>query len=261
MQLPSISVLKLQNSAEITRLTNLAAPIGALVISFIIIIFVVWPKFSQVLRLQGANKDLTIRSSNLSQKASKLASLDSILLEQQLVAAEQLLPSDKSIFTLVSQIEKTAGASGVLLNRVELTPGNLSQGAVSDKPVPSQSQAKDELSGVASRIQLKLSISSDYRSLVIFLNNILSLPRALAVRDLTISAASSGTLSSQIKASMLLDAYWKPLPKQLASIETPVEEPSANEAARLERIKSTGFSTFPTVPSVPLGRQDIFAPF
>lgn len=259
MQLPTIAILKSENSAQLTKLTNLAAPVGALVISLLILIFVVWPKFSEVLRLRTANKDLTSRAFNLNQKADKLASLDNLLLEQQLVAAEQLLPSDKSVFTLVSQIEKTAGASGVLLSRVELTPGNLSENAVPDKPVPAQSAGKEDL-GVASKIQLKISISSDYRSLVIFLNNILSLPRAVAVRDLTI-AASSSTGSSQIKASMLVDAYWKALPKQLASIESPVEEPTPNEASRLERISSTGFSTLPSIPSVPLGRQDIFAPF
>ncbi|OGD89107.1 hypothetical protein A3F45_04185 [Candidatus Curtissbacteria bacterium RIFCSPHIGHO2_12_FULL_41_17] len=260
MQLPTIAILKSENSAQLTKLTNLAAPVGALVISVLILIFVVWPKFSEVLRLRTANRDLTTRAFNLTQKADKLGSLDNLLLEGQLVAAEQLLPSDKSVFTLVSQIEKTAGASGVLLSRVELTPGNLSENAAPDKPVAAQSAAKDDTLGVASKIQLKISISSDYRSLVIFLNNILSLPRAVAVRDLTI-AASSSSGSSQIKASMLVDAYWKALPKQLASIESPVEEPTPNEASRLERISSTGFSTLPSIPSVPLGRQDIFAPF
>ncbi len=260
MELPTVSILKSGNSAVLTKFSNLAAPVGALVVSVLILLFVVWPKFSEALQLRSANKDLAIRASNLSQKADKLRTLDSLVLEEQLVAAEQLLPSDKSVFTLVSQIEKTAGASGVLLSRVELTPGNLSENAIPDKPTPAQSAGKDDTLGVASKIQLKISISSDYRSLVIFLNNILVLPRAVAVRDLTIAASSSGG-SSQIKASMLLDAYWKALPKQLASIETPVEEPTAEEAARLDRISSTGFSTLPSIPSVPLGRQDIFAPF
>lgn len=259
MHLPTISILRSENSAQLTKFSNLAVPVGALVVSLLILIFVVWPKFSEVLRLRNANKDLTTRAFNLGQKTDKLSSLDNLLLEQQLVSAEQLLPSDKGVFTLVAQIEKTAGASGVLLSRVELTPGNLSENAVPDKPVPAQSTGKEDLQ-VASKIQLKISVSSDYRSLVIFLSNILSLPRAVAIRDLTI-AASSSSGSSQIKASMLLDAYWKSLPKQLASIESAVEELTANEASRLERIRSTGFSILPSVPSVPLGRQDIFAPF
>jgi|SRR3989344_3291613 len=261
MQIPSISILKSQSNVGFTKYSSLSAPVGALVVSLVILVFVVWPKFSEVLRLRSANNDLAIRAQNLSIKAEKLKGLDQALLEQQLVAAEQLLPSDKSVFTLVSQTEKTAGASGVLLNRVELTPGNLSENAAPDKPVPASPSENEDVSSQASKIQLKISISSDYRSLVIFLNNILSLPRAVSVRDLTIAASSSSPQSSQIKASMLLDAYWKPLPKQLASIESSVEEPTPNEAARLERIRSTGFSTPTSVPSVPLGRQDIFAPF
>lgn len=260
MQLPTISILKSENSAQFAKYTNLALPVLALVFSFLVLIFVVWPKFTQVLRLRGANRDLVTRVANLSQKADKLGSLDNILLEQQLVAAEQLLPSDKGVFTLVSQIEKTAGVSGVLLTRVELTPGNLSENAAPDKPLPAASGSQDETLGVASNIQLKISVSSDYRSLVIFLNNLLSLPRAVAVRELAIASSSSSGLS-QIKASMLLDAYWKALPKQLASIESPVEDLTDNEVARLERIGSTGLSSIPSIPSVPLGRQDIFAPF
>ena len=258
MQIPTLSILK-SNNVGLSKISNLAAPGGAILISLIILALIVWPKFSDVLRLRTANKDLVTRAESLAKKADRLGGFDRIVLEEQLVSAEQLLPSDKSVFNLVSQVEKTAGASGVLLNRVELTPGTLSESAPPDKPVPTAPQVKDDVVTIAPKIQLKIQFSSDYRSLVIFLNNVLSLPRTIAIRELTI--ASSSGQSSQIKASMIVDAYWKPLPKQLAAIESAIEDLTPTEKARLERISSTGLSTLPSVPSVPLGRQDLFAPF
>jgi Tfp pilus assembly protein PilO len=164
---------------------------------------------------------------------------------------------------LVGQIERSAAASGVLLSRIEVAPGSLSE-SLSEKPAPASSGAGEgtDVGDVAQKVQLKVTLSSDYKSLLQFLNNMLSLSRVITIRDLSVSAASSSSgESSQIRISLTFDAYWKPLPKQLASIESPIAELTPSESARLENVQLTGFVTPPTVPEVSKGKPDLFAPF
>ena len=263
MQLPTLSTLRTSSNVNLARLTSLAIPIGSIIVSVLIILLIVRPKFMEVFRLRASNQELSVRVQSLQQKIEKLENLDRGELEQQLTAAEQLLPSDKGVFSLVGQIEKSAAASGVLLSRIEVAPGSLSE-SLPEKPAPAPSDAGEgtDVGDVAQKVQLKVSLSSDYKSLLQFLNNMLSLSRVITIRDLSVSAASSSSgESSQIRISLAFDAYWKPLPKQLASIESPIAELTPSESARLENVQLTGFVTPPTVPEVPKGKPDLFTPF
>jgi len=261
MQLPSLSTLKTSSNIELTRLISLAIPIGSIIISFLIILLIVRPKFMEVLRLRSDNQELTDRAEKLQQKVKKLEGLDRFELEQQLTASEQLLPSDKSVFTVIGQIERAAGASGVLLSRVEVAPGPLDDSSAG-KPMPAPgNQGEDaDVGSLAQKVQLKLSLNSDYKSLLQFLNNLLSLSRVITINDLSVSASSSEG-STQIRVSLSFDAYWKSLPKQLASIESQIADLTPSELDRLKNIQSTGFVSPPTVPEVSKGRPDLFAPF
>ena len=183
-------------------------------------------------------------------------------LEEELSAAEQLLPSDKGVFVVVKQIENAAAASGVLINRLEVTPGAVGlattlKGKTAEGGVTETPQSGGEVLETP-KIQLKTSLVGDYRSLLQFLTNTLAVPRVISIRDLTIT--SSGQ-SSQVNSSFTIEAYWQPLPSQLASIETPVEDLTEVEAARLSKIALAPEATSAAVPPVPLGRSDLFAPF
>jgi len=171
------------------------------------------------------------------------------------------LPSDKNVFLLISQIEKAAASSGVLLNRVESTPGSLGSAPSepsTSAPAPSAGAATE----VAPSIKISVSVTSGYSSLLSFLNNIFAIPRAVSISDLSVSAASSEG-SVQLKASMSIIANFKQLPTDLGSIESPVAELTQSEKERLKKIIDTGLATAPSVsvPQVPVGRADIFAPF
>ena len=245
--------------ADFTKISAMAAPIGAMAISFLVLLLIVWPKFSEVLRLRADNEQLAVRASAMQQKVQSLQSRDAVQLEEQLIAAEQLLPSDKGVFSFVYQIERAAGASGVLLSRVEVAPGAVGEGAV-DKPTQ-PAKGQDDISALAGKIQVKVSATADYKSFLQFLNNLLAAARVMSFRDLNI-ASSGGAESSQIKVTLVTEAFFKPLPKQLASVESPIEELTEEEEARLAEVEATGFiAAPPTVPQVPLGRTDLFAPF
>ena len=271
MNLPTISIPKLGTPAFAAKVTGFTAPIAAMAVSVVVIAFIVWPKFSDVMRLRTENKELEIRATSLEAKAQKLATYDKDVLDNQLVAAEQLMPSDKGIFSIASRVERAAAASGVLLSGIEVVaPGQAStqtkpnpsgEGAT---PAPSASPAPatpavSQTVGGESKIQLRVSVNSDYKSFLQFLGNILAIPRVLSIADLGLATGGVGGGSSQIKTGLLIDAFYLPLPRELSSIETSIEDLTAGEVELLTKVGSE--ETPVVVPAVPVGRSDLFASY
>lgn len=249
------------------KIFKLAPSVLGIIVCVIVIIFVVWPKFNAVMKLRSENKQLETRVLALEDKASLLASFSQDRLEEQFAISEKLLPSDKAVFSMVSQIEKAASASGVILNKVDLVPGAVNEKSSSDAQVGgtvASSGAQGDITSLGvdtPRIQVKVSITSDYLSALRFLNTLVSFQRAVAITDLSIGAnATSG--GGSLRAAMVVNAFWKPLPKELPAIETPVADISDVEAKLLTSIANIQeASASAIVPQVPLGRPDLFAPF
>jgi len=251
-------------------MANFVAPAGAIGISLVIIFLIAWPKFTQVLNLREVNRELATRAASLNQKAQDLANLNKEDLEVKLSGAESLLPSDKEVFSLVTQVENAARSSGVLLSRLETAPGTIGEGQANiatkgtSAPVSQQPGGGSSFDAGIPKIQIKISLAGDYKSYLQFINLLLSLPRVVAIRDLAVSSSSSSGQSSQLRISLTIDAYWQPLPKELASIESPISELTPQETETLRQIKTTEESVgvpSAAVPVVPLGRLDLFAPF
>jgi len=258
MNLSSITLPKIGDEAEISKWMGLAAPVGAIIISGVIIVLILWPKFTQIVQLRNDNKQLAIRVESLKAKADKLARLDREDLDIKLGIVEQLLPSDKGVFTLVKQIEETSGASGILLNKIDLAPGSLK--GVGEKGASTATAGTEGDS--APSIQLRVLLTGDYRSFEQFLKNIFSISRVLSVRDLSLSSsASSAGEGTQVRTSLTIHAYWLPLPKELDSIESEIEDLTAEELLTLEQIRSTGFISPPVIPAVPTGKGDLFSTY
>lgn len=281
MAIPTFTTLKVGSNAQIAKLSAYAPSVGAFIVSLVVVLFIVWPKFTEVLRLRTANSELASRVELLGKKAGTLSSYaqDKDQLEAQLGAADQMLPSGKGVFTLIAQVEGAARSSGVLINKIDIAPGAVEgssaksstgaqtgpQQAVSPVAppaavgnLPAAQSVIGDSSGIAPKIQAKLSITSDYKSFLQFITNLLSLSRVVEIKDLSVAAAEG---SGQIRASLAVDAYWQALPSELSAIESPVETLTSDEEEKLSRITDTGLITTPTLPSVPLGRSDLFAPF
>ena len=251
MNLPTLSLPKIENSLAILRATTLAAPIGAIAVSLLIFLLVAWPKFSDVLRMRSENQQLTVRAQNLQQKAQRLAAFDKLELDLQLLSAEQILPFGKDTFSLIAQIERAASTSGVILSRLETTPGVVGEQL--------DNTAKDQ--ETTPKIELKVALVSDYGSYLQFLERIRAIARIVAISDLTISSSRGSEQAAQLRTSMTLNAYWQPLTGLLSSIETPIEELTDQEVQMIARVQQVGTEASPVVPSVPAGKADLFAPF
>ena len=262
MNLPAAVAFNIRGNAEVSKIFTLAVPIGAIVASLFIIGFVIWPKINQILDLQKDNKQLVVRAQNMENKASILASLDKNKLEEQLVSAEQLLPSDKNVFSILRQVELNAAQSGVLLNKVEAVAGTINEENSSFVPiVPTAATVSSVgLTGdLAPRVQINLSITSDYLALLKFLSSLYSFSRIVSIDSISLSAAVSESL--QIRSSFTVDAYWKGLPFELGSIENPIEKLTDSEEQLLQAVSKPESIQAPTVPAVAVGRNDLFTPF
>lgn len=260
MELPEISAnlnnLKIGKGVDLGRLTTLGAPIAAIGVSLAILLLVVWPKFSEALRLRASNSELVTRVESLSNKVQILSTLDKVELDSQLGSAEQILPSDKGVFPFVRQVEEAASRTGVLLNKVDVAPGSLSGDSADSVP------KAGETVEAAPKIQVRISITSDYSSLLSFLENMYSISRVIGIKDLTISSGAVADEPSVLRTSLVIDAYWKALPTELGSIETPIQTLSEAEGEILDRAEAAQVSAPPAVvPTVPTGRPDLFAPF
>lgn len=255
-QLPQMVVPKVTEGSSLSKGLGLAAPIGAIAISVLALIFIVWPRFTQVLALRVQNAQLETREASLTTKVQTLSSLDRAQLDQDLGAAEALLPSDKSVFSLVAQIERASSSSGVLVNRLEVVPGS-----VNDTGTARSAGSVEAGPDLGPKVQIKLAVTSDYKSFLQLTSNILSIARAIAIRDLTLSSSATPGQAAQIRASLTIDAYWQELPKELSSIESPVNDLTDSEKALLAKVSSAGNLGSPQLPAVPTGKSDIFAGF
>jgi Tfp pilus assembly protein PilO len=274
MNLPSLTLgagTKAEHSvAQVSKLLVFAPSILAIITSVLIGFFVVWPKFNETIKLKESNKTLEQDAVKLSDKAVALSRLDKSKLKSQLSSAELLLPSDKNIFPFIMQIEDIRNKSGVVFT--SLSVGAVGQfkndsakpsavGATAGAPPPPPVPGTDaDLAGSvgANVVEMKVSVTSDYRSILQFLNNLYGMARVTTVKDLSFSSSAEGQISSSLSISSL----WQPLPSELPDIKSPLPALGEPETSLLARIESSGASIAPLpVPDVPKGRPDIFTKF
>ena len=259
----------MEKSASGVKVVKLAPSILGIAVCLIIIVMIVWPKFNEVVRLRAENEKLKERAGMMLEKSQILSGLSSDELEDQLIKAERILPSDKAVFSMISRVEKAARDAGVILDKIDLVPGAV----VGEEPTAGQIGGGNAPAGVQGgdlglvgsdtpRLIIKAAITGDYRATLTFLNNLDSSVRLVSISDLAITRADS--TSGGLRSSMGVNAFWKPLPKELPSLEAPIEEISDVEAKILEQAKvaveASGSANI-IVPQVQIGRTDLFATF
>lgn len=263
MNLPTLASAAKVEKLDLSKVIIFAPPAIAILASFLIAFFVVWPRFKDVLSLQQSNKTLAENAISLEQKVTALASVDRTKLKAQLLAADQLIPSDKNIFNFIGQIEAVRNLSGVVITNLSVgTVGQFgaskadASGAAAPTPPPVATSVDPVLSN-AGEVQMKLSLTSDYRALFQFLDNVYALPRVAIVKDLSLSA-----VDSQLTTNMTINALWQALPTELAAVESPLLTLTASQEELLSKVEKSGTAiTTQVVPEVAKGRSDIFTPF
>lgn len=271
MELGLGSLAKTTKSAEASKFIAVLPSVVSIVVSLVVIGLVVWPKFSEVLKLKDANKQLEISLSSLETKAQKLTGLNKSTLKSQLGQAELLLPSNKNIFSALAQIENAAATSGIIVDKLDVAPGAVSAyAAPTGDAAPTGAVAPGagglpEEQNLASDIPVRITVTGNYKSILQFIDTMQKHSRIVELKDLTLSVGQGDGSSSvsQITTSFTLHVYWQQIPTELVAIDAPVEDLSAEESAVLARVSFEEEESLAPVeiPQVPLGRADLFAPF
>jgi len=270
MNLPAISVPKVGLNLGVSKYLPFAMPVGSLVISVLVAYLVIWPKFGEVLSMRTSNQQLEVQAAQLKEKAQALTLLsqDKVTLERQLSQAEQLLPSQNGIFPLLREIEVASAMSGVLLEKLDVDPKSLSlggQGASSAAAAPPPDKNASSVAGLSPNVVLKVALTGGYRSFLDFLSYLYNGSRVVSVDDLSLTSSSGteGGGGGVVRAAITINAFWRPLPTNLGSLDKPVDKLSSAEVDRLNSVStvSSQQASSSAVPSVPLGRSDLFAPF
>ncbi len=255
MNLSAIAMPKVKDGQDLSGIIGVAIPIGGIVISILIAALIIWPKVTEILELRTSNEQLRGTVQTLEQKAEILSGLDQVKLEEQLAAAEQLLPSDSNAFSILRQVEDTANTTGVLLSKIEVVTGSFSEGGGAGV---SASEASAELN-LAPAVEIRLSLTSDYQSLLGFISGLYSFSRVASIDSLSVSAG--GGDEGLLSTSFAVNAYWKQLPQNLGSIEAPVENLTTAEEELLANVKSPQRTKSAPVPPVATGRGNPFNPY
>ncbi len=268
MNLPAISVPKAGISLGVSKYIPFAMPVGSLVISILVAYFVIWPKFGEVLSMRTSNQQLEVQASQLNEKAQTLTTLsqDKPTLEKQLAQSEQLLPSKNGIFPLLREIEVASATSGVLVEKVDVDPKSLSSGGGqgSGAPAPPPDKNASSVSGLSPAVVVKVALTGGYRSFLDFLSYLYNGSRVISIDDLSLTSSSGKEGGGGVvRAAITINAFWRPLPTNLGTLDKPVDKLSSAEVGRLNAVVTvpTEQASSSAVPQVPMGRSDLFAPF
>src|SRR3989344_7177350 len=203
MNLSTLAMPKVKDGQDLSGIIGVAIPIGGIVISILIAALIIWPKVTEILELRTNNEQLRGTVQTLEQKAEILSGLDQTALEEQLAAAEQLLPSDSNAFSVLRQVEDTANTTGVLLSKIEVITGSFGGGAAAGGG--GASGASPELNlAPAVEIRLSLALTSDYQSLLGFISGLYSFSRVASIDSLSVSTAGGdeGLLSTSFAVNV-----------------------------------------------------------
>lgn len=262
MNLPVVAIPKNGLNLGIVKYLPFAMPTLSIAVAVLVSYFVIWPKFGEVLSMRTNNKQMDVQAAQLEEKAQTLTALtqDKVTLEKQLAQAEQLLPSTNGVFLVLREIEQAAASSGILLEKTDVDAKSLSVDQTGGAaPAPPDKNAP-AVSNLSPAVVVKVTLTGGYKSFLQFLGFLYNGSRVVSIDDLTLSSSAQSS-SNLVRASITINAFWKPLPKDLGSIDKPIDKLSNAERSRLAAAETVQYATPSAVPNVPLGRSDLFAPF
>lgn len=214
--------------------------LGAFFIPLLILVFcgavsyfVLIPKISQVLDFR---KEITVQKERITKLSEKLTTLDSYS-ETELLELSNLLleaiPNEKNFYLLLSQSKEAFKQSNVSFGKFSLSPGLVS--STSASTTQAKKDDKDD-----STVSLGVAFSSSFEALLNLIQKTEKSVPFLQLANLrlgTITPASSSA-TFDLVGDLSIENYFRPLPKTLGTIETPLPKLSEADKKLLGEIKN-----------------------
>ncbi len=214
-------------------------PIIATATSLIIVILVILPTSFSYIKSKTTEQTFINQRGFYNQKLNQLSSLNSQDYESNLNTALQSLPGAPDIPESLSYLLNAVSANQLKLDNV----------SISEAPL-------DTSTGNVKSFIFRADISGSMDGLKNFVNSIQSVPRLMKVTDLSFSAAGS----TKVLATVVVEVYYKPLPKTLPPVSQSLPLITTSDSKLLEQLKEA-FRDNQAVfidQSTPTGKTNLF---
>jgi len=176
--------------------------IGALLVSFGLVVLVVFPRVTKFSDLRQKRDSEIQRYEKLKTKSEQLSQLlkSRTVLEADVELFENAVPSEANVPVLMTQVETMATDSGTLIDALQFSKRG---GTRSEKGTEKEKDYEP--------VELKASLEGDYAELLTFLKILENASRVVTVEDLrfTKAVAEGGkTVTKELLANFGLSSYY-----------------------------------------------------
>lgn len=239
IKLPPVSL-----STVPSRYKVFLAPALAVSVSVILLLLVLRPRLDLILQSRQDVKDKEVQLENIKAKVDELSRLNRTKLTADVKLVNRALPFEKDVPGAVLGIERLAADSGLIIDSLALSPGEVS----------TQSATTE----AANELEIKTSLRGPFLAIKEFTAKIRKSLRVFTIKDATISVSGGDT--SNLSANFSLITHFSPLAKAGTKIDVPLPKLTDQEKQILARITNYQFvSSIPT--STSSSRVDPFANF
>jgi hypothetical protein len=206
-------------------------PIGVILVSILVIIYVVFPQIQQYFSSQDLVKAEQQKLDALNSNYNLLTSLDDAKIASNLDTLSAALPPEKDFAGIIDAISYVSAKTGVSVGNFEFSLGDLSASNFAGTAYPST--------------KIDISLKGDPKSIVEFAHELTKTMPIAEVTALNISG-DSGTLTVLF--------YYKPYPVQSVSDQTPIAPLSAKQLSLIKELSSwnsVGQTSLPVLPTAP----------
>lgn len=233
----------------------MALSVGMMLLSVIGVVYGIIPASGRILEFVDQRRSLMEDVQALQTKLAVLESVDEAAIRNSVLILLSAVPSDKSIPSIFSTVERTALAGGAVIDTIAIAnPGSLATESA-------QKQSSEEKKLGSGIIAFTVSVNGTPKEIRDFLDQAVRVRRFLRLRFAELSFFSGTSVT--LRAGM--DAFWAPLPASLGDTLRPVQQLTQSEEALMKTLSAFPSFTAPDAgpatgsAALPLS-PDLFAP-
>ena len=196
------------------------APVGAGVALLLLGLLVVFPNIFQYFENQKKIDDTTDKITFFQQKAKTLQAINQGDFKEALRQSLIVLPPDKEAPAAIAQLYYILGQTGINAENISFSEGSNPEGR---------------------SFRISMEISGSLSSLTNFIIKLKESPRIIRIESLEVGTQGN---TGEIFSSIILNAYYEPLPASAVAIDKPVSMPSQKEIDLLSKLQTTSFPIF-----------------
>jgi len=207
-------------------------PVGVILASILVIIYVVFPQIQQYFNSQSLIKIEQQKLNALNNDYTLLTSLDDATIASDLSTLSLTLPAQKDFAGIIDAISYVSAKTGVAVGNFEFSLGNLSSSNFGGTAYPST--------------QINISLRGNPESIANFAHEIV---KTMPIAEVTAINITGGT------GSLTVLFYYKPFPAQDISDQTQIVPLSSSQLSLIKEVSAwnsvgqTGLSALPVTPA------------